>query len=135
MEEEREAELRAVEDAMRQPAGVLLMAHETVAQSLERAAQVSSDYFVVAVAPGVWGGLSRSELTQLNARADAAQRRIDDMLTPIARPYLYPDQSIESALRVLHDRRFVPVVHRADPTRLVGLLALEDIVQAYRAAE
>jgi CIC family chloride channel protein len=135
MEEEREAELRAVEDAMREPAGVLLMAHETVAQSLERAAQVSSDYFVAAVAPGVWGGLSRSELTQLNSRADAAQQRIDDMLTPIARPYLYPDQSIESALRVLHDRRFVPVVHRADPTRLVGLLALEDIVQAYRAAE
>jgi hypothetical protein len=33
---------------------------------------------------------------------------------------------------VLHERRFVPVVHRADATRLVGLLALEDIVMTYR---
>jgi CIC family chloride channel protein len=135
MEEEREAELRAVEDAMREPEGVMLSPHETVAQSAVRAAGVSSDYFVVPMASGMWAGVSRSELMRLNTRDDAAHRRLADLLKPIARPYLYPDQSIEFALRVLHDRRFVPVVHRADTTRLVGLIALEDIIGVYRGGE
>jgi CBS domain-containing protein len=87
------------------------------------------------MASGMWAGVSRSELMRLNTRDDAAHRRLADLLKPIARPYLYPDQSIEFALRVLHDRRFVPVVHRADTTRLVGLIALEDIIGVYRGGE
>jgi CIC family chloride channel protein len=134
MEEQRETELSRVEDAMRLPAGVTLVGHETVTQSVVRAAAVSSDYFLVPLNPGVWGGVSRSELTLLNAREDAAHRPLADLLPPIALPYLYPDQSIEFALRVLHDRLFVPVVHRADGTRLVGLLTLEDVVRVYRGS-
>ena len=45
-----------------------------------------------------------------------------------ARVYLYPDQSIETALRVLRGRPLVPVVHRADPQRLVGVVAWDDVV-------
>jgi CIC family chloride channel protein len=45
-----------------------------------------------------------------------------------ARVYLYPDQSIDAALRVLRGRALVPVVHRADPQRLVGVVALDDVV-------
>jgi CBS domain-containing protein len=50
-------------------------------------------------------------------------------VTPIPRPYLYPDQSIDFALRVLRHHPVVPVVHRADPGRLVGMLALDDVLQ------
>jgi CBS domain-containing protein len=96
---------------------------------------VSADYFAVPIEPGVWAGVSRADLTRLSTREDAAERRLAEVLTPIARPYLYPDQSIEFALRVLHDRPVVPVVHRANPARLVGLLALEDLVQVYRGGE
>jgi hypothetical protein len=120
---------------MREPEGVTLNGAETVAQSFARAAQLLGDHFVVPLQSGLWAGVSRAELTQLNTRDDAADRRLADLLTPIARPYLYPDQSIDFALRVLHDRRFVPVVHRADATRLVGLLALEDVVRMYQSAE
>jgi CIC family chloride channel protein len=135
MEEERETELRAVEDAMREPEGATLQGRETIAQGMGRAAQVSADYFAVSIEPGVWAGVSRADLTRLSTREDAAERRLAEVLTPIARPYLYPDQSIEFALRVLHDRPVVPVVHRANPARLVGLLALEDLVQVYRGGE
>jgi CIC family chloride channel protein len=134
MEEERETILRAVEDAMRDPAGVTLRGDETVAQSLARAAPLLSDYFVLPLASG-WAGISRTELTELGAQQHLADRPLADLAAPIARPYLYPDQSIEFALRVLHDRRVVPVVHRADATRLVGLLALEDIVRIYRSEQ
>jgi len=46
-----------------------------------------------------------------------------------ARVYLYPDQSIDTALRVLRGRALVPVLHRADPQRLVGVVALDDVLR------
>jgi CBS domain-containing protein len=36
---------------------------------------------------------------------------------------------MESALRVLRRHPVVPVVHRANPGRLVGMLTLEDVLQ------
>jgi hypothetical protein len=59
-------------------------------------------------------------------------RPLGSIVPPIARPYLYPDQSIESALRALQERPFLPVVHRADPTLVVGMLALDDVLRLYR---
>jgi CIC family chloride channel protein len=43
--------------------------------------------------------------------------------------YLYPDQSIDTALRLLRGRSSAPVVHRADPRRIVGLFVLEDVIK------
>jgi hypothetical protein len=37
-------------------------------------------------------------------------------------------------LRLLRDQPFLPVVHRADARRLIGILSLEDILAAYRRA-
>jgi len=79
MEEEREAEIRLVEDAMRP------------------------------VSP-----------------------EVEETVRPISPPFVYPDQPLESALGLLQQRPIVAVVHRTDPTRLVGVLALEDVLQAYR---
>ncbi|HZT76635.1 MAG TPA: chloride channel protein [Vicinamibacterales bacterium] len=45
-------------------------------------------------------------------------------------PYLYPDQSIDTALRLLQGRSTAPVVHRADPRRIVGLFVLEDVIKS-----
>jgi len=42
---------------------------------------------------------------------------------------LFPDQSIAAALRVLRQRPLVPVVHRADPTRLVGVIGWNDVIR------
>jgi hypothetical protein len=56
-------------------------------------------------------------------------------VTPLTPPYLYPDQSTATALRVLRGRPFVPVIHRADPTRLEGALALDDVLRAVAGAE
>jgi CIC family chloride channel protein len=43
---------------------------------------------------------------------------------------LYPDQSIDTALRALRGRALVPVVHRADPQRLVGIVTMDDVLRA-----
>lgn len=131
MEEERETAMHSVEDAMRSAEATTLDGQETVGRAVARAEQVSSDYFLVSLGSGVWGGVSRAELTALQQQG--ADRRLGTLVHPIARPYLYPDQAMEYALRVLHERPFVPVVHRAGPARLLGLLALEDVLRVYRA--
>jgi hypothetical protein len=51
------------------------------------------------------------------------------LVAPIERPYLYPDQSIATALRSLRGRSYIPVVHRANRHRLEGVLALDDVVR------
>src|SRR5262249_6986418 len=122
---------QAVEDAMRPPEAVLLRGDESVERSMARAEQVSSDYFLVPLEGGSWGGVSRSDLMRMG-QSDLAERPLGSVVRDISRPYLYPDQSMESALRVLHERPFVPVVHRADPARLVGMIALEDVLELYR---
>ena len=133
MEEEREANVHCVEDAMRNVDGVMLDGAESIEQGVARAGQVSSDYFLVRLGAGAWGGIARPELLSMRGSHDQGGP-LASAVTPIARPYLYPDQSIESALRALQERPFLPVVHRADPTRVVGMLALDDVLRLYRVS-
>jgi CIC family chloride channel protein len=132
MEEEREVTLHSVEDAMRSAEGALLRAEESVDTGIARAAQVSTDYFLVPIEDGVWGGVSRADLTRLQKEGQGASA-LGSAAVPIARPYLYQDQSIGVALSVLRDRPFVPVVHRANPRRLMGMVAAEDVLRIYRS--
>jgi CIC family chloride channel protein len=131
MEEEREAVLHSVEDAMRKPEGLQLFGDESVARSLARAEQVLADKFLVRLRDSTWGLCARTDLTRLQAEGHGDDP-LGPLVSPIRRPYLYPDQSIDYALRSLQDRPFVPVVHRAAPGKLVGVLALEDVLRAYR---
>ena len=131
MEEERELTLHSVEDAMRSPEGVLLRADESIDRGVARAAQVSTDYFLAALGDDAWGGVSREDLARLKAEG-LGDKPLASQIRTIDRPYLYPDHSIEFALSVLRERPFVPVVHRADHGRLVGMVALEDILRVYR---
>jgi CBS domain-containing protein len=43
---------------------------------------------------------------------------------------VYPDQPLETALRLIQGRPVLPVVHRADPRQIVGVISLNDIVTA-----
>jgi CBS domain-containing protein len=45
---------------------------------------------------------------------------------------VHRDQPLDTALRLLGDRPLLPVVHRADPSHLEGVLTLDDILANYR---
>jgi chloride channel protein, CIC family len=130
MEEEREIEVQSVEDAMRGP-GLVLIGGESVVRNLNRVSQEPGEYFLAAIGMHSWGVISRADLVALEA-GGRGETSLASHVAAIAGPYLYPDQSIGAALRALHQHRLVPVVHRADPARLVGTLALEDVVRLYR---
>lgn len=128
MEEEREDDVQTIEDVMRPAAGAQLSGGEAVAAALARAADLSADYFLVDLGDGSWAGISRPELTSLGETA-TSDAPLASFVAPIERPYLYPDQSIATALRALRGRPFVPIVHRANRRRLEGVLALDDVLR------
>ena len=132
MEEEREYDEPTIEDLMRPASDTQLAGTEPLAAALDRAGNLDEDYFLVDVGDGVWAGISRAELTALR-EAVSADAPLATVVVPIERPYLYPDQSIATALRALRGRPFVPIVHRANPRRLEGVLALDDVVRSVAA--
>jgi len=54
---------------------------------------------------------------------------VDDPL-----PHVHPDHSVEEALRRLGDLPILPVVNRANFHQLEGVVGLQEILRAYRAA-
>jgi CBS domain containing-hemolysin-like protein len=58
--------------------------------------------------------------------------RIGDVMTPQDAPVLYPDVTLETALRVFRSRIALPVVRRHARGEVIGLLTLEDVARAFR---
>jgi CIC family chloride channel protein len=133
LEETREQVVLRVENAMRQPAGPVLKGSDTVADAVSRIGDMTEDPLLVSHENGRWSLLRQSALhNALQSGQDGLPLR--DVLPGRRLPRLHPDQPLDIALRLLRDAPFLPVVHRADARRLIGVLSLEDILAAYRRA-
>ena len=133
MEEGREQTALLVENAMRKPVGLILKAGDTVADAVSRLADMTEDPLLVSYDTGRWTSVTKSALQDC-AKAGKGGHTLAQILPAGRLSRLHPDQSLDLALRLMRDSPFLPVVHRADARRLVGLLALDDILAAYRRA-
>ncbi len=130
LEEEREVPLLRVEDAMRPPIGQTLRGNMTLREAQEQVQGSSQDFFVVGRGGEEWAGIGRANLLDLLANSDV---RISRVITgPI--PYLHPDHPLDTALRLMGEYPLLPVVHRANLQRLLGVVSLDDVMRAYRGA-
>jgi chloride channel protein, CIC family len=130
LEEERERTVLRVESAMRPPRGAPLGEEATAAAALEDLAATGGSFALVR-AGGEWGGLSREHLRAL-VEAGRGGERLGALVAEAALPALHPDQPLDQALRRVQGWPLLPVVHRADLGRLLGVVSLADIVDAYR---
>ncbi len=131
MEEQREAAVQRVELAMK-GVDVICTAGDTVDQALTRVNAAPVEHFLVALPGGHWTTVSKHLLTSLQAEGknDVPLQAVVGFDPPL--PTLHPDQPLDAALRVIHDRPLLPVVHRAHASRLVGTVTLDDVLEAYR---
>ncbi len=132
MEEQREESERRVEEAMRSPAGSVLKGDETVEAALKQVAELPDKFFLVYRHHGVWAGITREDLHK--AAAADISTPLRSILGATRLPTLHPDQTLEVALRRIGEYPLLPVVHRADFSRLEGVIALQDILKVYRDA-
>ena len=134
MEEQREQPLLRLEDAMRAPRTPLLTGEEPVKVALRELEQSTEPLLLFRLAGGSWRGVTRKKLAEMADQGDAEL----PLKTAVAQnglvPLLHPDHPLDTALRHIYDWPLLPVVHRADPARLQGVVSLPDILNAYRRA-
>jgi CIC family chloride channel protein len=133
MEEVREETRLHVEDAMRAYQGVVLNTDDPIQLALTQAEASTEVFVLVKDAQARWLGIKKGELRRWAPR----MRQTDplfDLLPETTVPYLHPDQLLDEALRRLAEWPLLPVVSRADLGKLEGVVALADVLQAYRTA-
>jgi len=71
--------------------------------------------------------MSKAKLLELASdQASDADARVQEL------PHLHPDHSLDVAMRRIGEWPLLPVVHRADGNKLVGVVSLADILETYR---
>jgi len=135
MEMHREAKILRVEDAMSPPPSVILSAEDTVQAALDLSQKVQ-DSAGMLLANWDSGRWTRVQVKDLRAAVQQGKAGVSlrDAVPGIRLPRLHPDQSLDLALRLMRDSGFHPVIHRAEPHRLIGVLGLDGILEAYRQA-
>ena len=130
LEEERELPMLRVEDAMRTPVGQILTGRMTLKEAQQHVEGSAQEFFVVGMGGDKWSGISRASLLELSTDLDTP---LSQLLVPLL-PYLHPDHPLDTALRLIGEWPLLPVVHRANSQQLLGLVALDDVMRAYRGA-
>ncbi|HUO61060.1 MAG TPA: chloride channel protein [Candidatus Acidoferrales bacterium] len=128
LEEERELAVLKVEDAMHAPLVRPLLAEESLGTARALAHSSEAEFFLVSLSGGAWSGVSRDTVLRNGFSDDVP---LGSVFAPRL-PYLYPDQSLDTALRAIQDWPILPVVHRANLRQLVGTITLPDILRTYR---
>jgi CIC family chloride channel protein len=129
MEERREEAVLRVENALRPYQGPILRGSESIAEVLK---SPGGPHFLVSEGAGEWAIVSRPNLESL---ADLGQENstIRSVLPPEPLPHVHPDQPLDVALRRLGEWPLLPVLNRADSSKLEGVVTLQTILETYRA--
>jgi chloride channel protein, CIC family len=131
MEEQREESILRVEDAMCTPLDPVLNADDTVERALKVSAQAMQDTVLVRLKPSGWSDVSKAELAELQ-KVGRAGEKLGAVLTGDPIPSLHPDLPLDTALRYLDRWPLVPVVNRANLSKIEGVITQRDVLERYR---
>jgi len=134
LEELREEAVLRVEDAMRPPRMPVTDGAESVSEGLQRLDRSLEPLLIAHVDGACWRGVKRDVLASLVDQG-RGKLPVSEMATAeFDLPVLHPDYPLDTALRHIYDWPMLPVVHRANPRQLEGVLTLADILNTYRRA-
>jgi CBS domain-containing protein len=120
-----------VEDAMRVDAALVLERTDNIADALKRLEGKEGLLPFLRVRPGEWNFIEHSELHRL--AADTSQSHtVEEINSKGPLPFVFRDMSLEEALHWAGDWPALPVLSRADLSKLEGLVTLDDILKAFR---
>jgi chloride channel protein, CIC family len=132
LEEEREQTVLRVEDAMSPAPAPVLQSDDSVGQALSRIKNSSEGAFLVRTLPSGWGVVTR-ELLDRAAAEGKSESSLASVVSKERPPSLYPDLPLDVAMRYINRASIVPVVNRADPRRLEGIITREAVLKRYAA--
>ena len=132
LEEEREQEVLTVEDAMRQRPAIILESQTNIQEAWPFIDASRDEHFLVRRPTNSIAVASRFDLKKLLDDQDLRPLEETQALSVV--PYLHPDEDLQVALRQATNFPLVPVLSRANVSRILGVIDLADIMSAYRAA-
>lgn len=132
LEELREESILRVEDAMKAPTVPVIDGALRAEEALEILRDVDHEQGVLVRHDT--SGWSLVRWADLEALAGEGKREdsLDAAAGGTRLPQLYPDYNLDTALRYVQNWPVVPVVHRANPRELLGVIRLQDILEAYQ---
>jgi CIC family chloride channel protein len=130
VDEQREAPMLTVEDAMSTDSSRVLQSRTTVNEALEKLQGSGMPQALVAADWGQWSWIDGKDL-QKAVEAGRGEETLDQAVMARAVTRLYPDLSLDSAMRLLGPYPILPVSSRANANRLLGTLTLNDVHRAY----
>jgi CIC family chloride channel protein len=133
IEEEREQIPLVVEVAMITDGALVALPEELAADLAKRADARQDAPVLLRVRAGDWHFVDRDEIKRL-ATSGSLITKASEAKTKGPLPVLFRDQSLEDALYAVGDWPAVPVVSRADLSKLEGVVTLADILRAFRNA-
>ena len=132
MEEQREENILRVEDAMQHPVEPVLDADELMSWSSRLADDKDApDVLLVKLHPSGWSSVTREELQAL-INEDKDGLNLSGMFSERQVPFVHPDQPLDVALRYVDRWPLIPVVSRADFSKLEGVITEHDVLERYR---
>lgn len=132
LEEAREETILRIEDAMQPAPAVILSAADYIDAATRRIQGSSQVIFPVRMQPSGWSTISRDLLERLLGEGKG-EHTVGSLISTQRLPYLYPDLPLDAALRYVNQFPLVPVVNRANPQKLEGLISRDAVFEKYGA--
>ncbi len=131
VEEQREAPVLRVENAMKRDGGRVVPARgATVGEALDKLDQDGASAILIDSSYGRWIWVSRRDLERA-AKSGQRAELIKDAIPTRSVIRTYPDLPLDQALRKLGVYPVLPVASRVNPNYMVGTLTLSDVHRAY----
>ena len=130
MEEEREQESLNVEDAMKPRPRIILDGAKSAAEAWPFVSHTAEPLFLVTIPNSPPAQIAFGELQHLVEADDTRPLQQALALTPV--PFLHPDEDLEDALPLATRYPLIPVVNRANRSRILGVIDLPAVMEAYR---
>jgi CBS domain-containing protein len=108
----------------------VLNADEPLGAAFKRIQDSTADAFLVRLRPSGWATVGRQDI-ELRLGEGKAEMTLHAVVPTKPVPYLHPDQPLEMALRYVYQSPLVPVISRADPGKLEGIVTQRDVLARY----
>jgi len=130
LEEEREEAILRVEDAMLPAPPIILSAADYIDAAERRIENAAQIVFPVRLQPSGWGVITREQIER-RFKEGKGDHTIGSLIPAQPLPSLYPDLPLDSALRFVQSCPIVPVVNRANPQKLEGIVSSQSVFAKY----
>jgi CIC family chloride channel protein len=130
LEELREEETPHVEDAMHPPPAVVFDDSHSIEEAHARIANDTVEDLLVRMTPTGWTILVRADLDRM-MREGKGNLTLGSVLPAQRLPFLYPDLPLDMAVRFVGQYPLVPVVNRANPRKLEGVVTRDSVLSSF----